>query len=66
MLDDAVDYIGFVDGEALFFIEVAVNYAVLDGLFHDVGGVQAIRSEADIAAALIEESPGVDVDCIGF
>lgn len=57
VVDDAVDDVGFVDGEALLFEEVAVDNALAHRFLHDRGGVEAVRGEGDIAAALVEEAP---------
>ena len=43
--DDAVDDVGFVDGETLVFPEVAVDYSFADWLLHYGCGVEAIRGE---------------------
>lgn len=56
VFDDAVDDVGFVDGETLIFPEVAVNYALSNWLLHDVGGVEAIGREGARGASLIEKT----------
>ena len=56
VLDHAIYDVGFVDGETLVFPEVAVDYALADGLFHDVGWVETIWSEGARRAALVEEA----------
>jgi len=43
--DDAVDDVGFVDGETLVFPEVAVDYSFPDGLLHYGCGVETIGGE---------------------
>lgn len=65
MLDYAVDNVRFVDSETLVFPEVAVDDALADGLFHDGGGVEAIRGEGARGATLVEEALFVCAVIIG-
>lgn len=65
VLDAAGDYVGFVDGEALFFVEVGVvDDAVYDGAFEDGGGVEAVGGEGGGAASFVEEVTGIGA--VGF
>jgi len=57
VLDDAVDYVSLVDSVALLFVEVRVDDALADRLFHDRRRVQAVWGQRAGAAALVEEAP---------
>lgn len=60
VFDAAGDDVGFVDGEALFFVEVGVVYdAIYYGFFEDCRWVEAIGREVGGAAAFVEEVTGV-------
>lgn len=66
VLHDAVDNVGFVDREALFFVEVAVDDALADSLLHDGGWVEAVGRKRAGAAALVEEAALIGLVELGF
>jgi len=64
MLDDAIDNIRFVERKALLFVKVRVDDAILDGLFHNSRGIEAVWRDRYVRATLIEEATRIGVNCI--